>query len=203
MNFLGHCLFSDQSPAALAGSLWPDFGLRPSEKASPIFLTHFDRHQAIDKFTDQCDELESIRQTLRPIFRKTSPLVIDLLIDHYLAKHWQTLHPMPLERFANNCYQHLNQFKELPLSPRFEQTLFWMTEHDWFNAYAHSWGIERALKGMSRRIQFTTPLAKQAHQACALVAEYDGCFSDYLASLTQHLNAQDIVPGIKGLKKPD
>ncbi|MFQ3228679.1 ACP phosphodiesterase [Reinekea sp.] len=191
MNFLGHCLFSDQTPEALAGSLWPDFGLRPNNNASKVFLAHFDRHQAIDKFTDQCDELEPMRLKLRPVFRKTSPLVIDVLIDHYLAKHWSSHHPVPLEQFASQCYQHLDQFNEFPMSKRFEQTLFWMTKQDWFNAYAQPEGIEQALTGMSRRIRFETPLATHAHQACSLVAGYDECFSDYLNSLTQHLNKQD------------
>lgn len=190
MNFLGHCLFSDPSPEALTGSLWPDFGLRPTDNASTVFLRHFDQHQAIDKFTDQCDELEPIRLRLRPIFRKTSPIVIDVLIDHYLAKHWPSIHDAPLGQFASNCYQHLNQFDEFPVSQRFEQTLFWMSEHDWFSAYAEPDGIERALKGMSRRIRFETPLATQAHQACALVSEFDENFSAYLRSLSFHLNNQ-------------
>ncbi|MEJ2075879.1 MAG: hypothetical protein P8X79_20730 [Reinekea sp.] len=40
MNFLGYCLYSDANPAALAGSLWPDFAFRPSEESgSPESVT--------------------------------------------------------------------------------------------------------------------------------------------------------------------
>ena len=192
MNFLGHCLFSDQSPAALVGSLWPDFGQRPTTHASGVFLQHFDRHQAIDKFTDQCKELEPMRLKLRPVFRKTTPLVIDVLIDHYLASNWSNMHRTPLTDFAEYCYQQLMLFEEFPVNKRFEQTRFWMSEHDWFSAYATEIGIERALKGISMRIKFDNPLTTQAYQACTIVSPYENCFSDYLSSLTLHLEVNNL-----------
>ncbi|ATX75671.1 acyl carrier protein phosphodiesterase [Reinekea forsetii] len=187
MNFLGHCLFSDDTPAALAGSLWPDFARRPEPSTcSAGFLQHFDRHQWIDKTTDHHPLLEPLRIELRPVFRKTTPIVIDMMLDHHLAQHWARYHALALPAFAENAYHQLQRFDELTWSPRFERTLFWMTQQDWFVSYASSVGIQQALSGMAKRIRFDNPMVEHS-----LVAVHQtNLFVDTLDLFIEHLLTQ-------------
>lgn len=155
MNFLGHWLFSDPTPDALIGSLWPDFARRPDPNTvSEEFLIHFDRHQYIDKLTDTTPLLEPLRVALRPKLRKTTPIVVDMLIDHHLAKHWPAYHSERLTEFTNKRYQIANQFDTLRLPTRLQRTLFFMHRDDWLSAYKEPDQLVRALSGMSRRIKF-------------------------------------------------
>lgn len=155
MNFLGHWLFSDPTPDALIGSLWPDFARRPDPNTvSEEFLVHFDRHQAIDKLTDTTPLLEPLRVVLRPKLRKTTPIVVDMLIDHHLAKHWSDYHDEPLTEFTQQRYQLAHQFSHLPLPERMERTLYFMQRDDWLAAYKEPEHLVRALGGISRRIRF-------------------------------------------------
>lgn len=155
MNFLGHWLFSDPTPDALIGSLWPDFARRPDPTTvSDTFLIHFDRHQAIDKLTDTTPLLEPLRVALRPKLRKTTPIVVDMLIDHHLAKHWSDYHDEPLTEFTRKRYQLASQFKTLPLPERLNATLYYMERDDWLAGYKEAEHLVRALSGMSRRLTF-------------------------------------------------
>lgn len=155
MNFLGHWLFSEPTPDALIGSLWPDFAKRPDpQDVSDTFLVHFDRHQWLDRTTDTSTLLEPLRQALRPRLRKTTPIVVDMLIDHHLARHWQRYHSEPLAPFAGRRYSISRQFNRQALPERLSRTLDFMSEQDWLTGYRDEKNILRALQGLSRRIRF-------------------------------------------------
>lgn len=155
MNFLGHWLFSEPTPDALIGSLWPDFAKRPDPQAvSDTFLVHFDRHQWLDRTTDTSRLLEPLRQALRPRLRKTTPIVVDMLIDHHLARHWQRYHSEPLAPFAERRYSISRQFNRQTLPERLGRMLDFMSEQDWLTGYKDEENILRALQGLSRRVRF-------------------------------------------------
>ena len=187
MNFLGHWLFSDATPDALIGSLWPDFARRPDPNTvSEEFLVHFDRHQYIDKLTDTTPLLEPLRVALRPKLRKTTPIVVDMLIDHHLAKHWSDYHSENLDEFAQKCYQLVHLFKVLPLPDRMGKTLYFMDRDDWLVAYKEPKHLVRALGGMSRRIKFEDSMEAFGFWAIEQQMVHSDNISNYLESLDQN-----------------
>ncbi len=184
MNFLGHWLFSDPTPDALIGSLWPDFARRPDPNTvSEEFLIHFDRHQYIDKLTDTTPLLEPLRVALRPKLRKTTPIVVDMLIDHHLAKHWTDYHDEPLIEFTRKRYLLANQFRALPLPERMERTLYFMERDDWLARYKEPEHLVRALGGMSRRIRFEDSMEKFGLMAIDTADSQFNLIYNYLTSL--------------------
>ena len=184
MNYLGHWLFSDPTPDALIGSLWPDFARRPDPNTvSEEFLIHFDRHQAIDKLTDTTPLLEPLRVALRPKLRKTTPIVVDMLIDHHLAKHWSEYHDEPLIDFTRKRYQLANQFRALPLPERMGKTLYFMERDDWLTGYRETNHLVRALGGMSRRIRFEDSMEKFGLMAIDTADSQSNLIYSYLTSL--------------------
>jgi acyl carrier protein phosphodiesterase len=176
LNFLGHWLFSDATPDALIGSLWPDFARRPDPNTvSEEFLVHFDRHQYIDKLTDTTPLLEPLRVALRPKLRKTTPIVVDMLIDHHLAKHWSDYHLQPLTEFTQQRYELAQQFNVLNLPERMKKTLYIMQRDDWLAAYKEPEHLVRALGGMSRRIRFDDSMEAQGYWA---IKQYQSAISE-------------------------
>ena len=185
-------MFSDLTPDALNGSLWPDFGRRPdAADLSEAFYRHFDRHQAIDQLTDHHALLEPIRTALRPTFRKTTPVVIDMMLDHHLATNWERYHSESLEAFAQACYQNLRAFEGLAQPKRMTQTLYWMQSHDWFVSYRDPMGMVRALEGMSRRLRFDNPMHQHRHQAVDDTVRYADDLSAFVRWLQQELPTPD------------
>lgn len=208
MNFLGHCLFSENTPAALAGSLWPDFAKKPdSARCSDTFLRHFDRHQYIDRLTDASEILLPVRTQLRPVFRKTTPIVIDMMLDHHLAIHWQRYHNQRLEDFAQFTYSCLDAFNELPVPERLQRTLSSMSQHNWFVSYRSKQGMHNAFTGVARRIRFANPIPEHAHLAIEWTYHCESVLHDYILMLDSHIRTdgrKGSVPGLlpgKGLRK--
>lgn len=191
VNFLGHWRFSEPSPEALIGSLWPDFGKRPDPAAvSEVFLVHFDRHQWLDRVTDSSPLLEPLRTVLRPKLRKTTPVVVDMLIDHHLAKHWQRYHSEPIGRFTEKCYREARRFDALALPERLGKTLYWMSKDDWLSGYRHPENVLRALGGLSRRIRFADPMERYGYWSIEQLEEHEPAVEAFLLSITGRLAAQ-------------
>ncbi|GGX44567.1 acyl carrier protein phosphodiesterase [Saccharospirillum salsuginis] len=189
MNYLGHWLFSDPTPDALMGSLWPDFGKRPSpDEVSEEFLVHFDRHQWLDKETDRTPILEPLRQALRPKLRKTTPIVVDMLIDHHLAKHWTEYHQRSLTAFTRICYEQSRRFGALTLPAKLEKTLNWMREDDWLAGYQDPRNVLRALAGLSRRLKFDDPMVQSGHWAITQAQHHKSQISQFLTHVNRSLN---------------
>lgn len=188
MNFLGHCFFSDPTPEALNGSLWPDFARRPEDPDLPeAFYQHFDRHQQIDRLTDHHPLLEPVRETLRPVFRKTAPVVVDMMLDHHLARHWSSFHSLSLAAFADRSYRQLQAFSARPHPEKMAKTLYWMQTHDWFVSYRQESGLRQALQGMSRRLKFDNPMVANADQAVTACHQHRDELNAFLAFLSEEL----------------
>lgn len=189
MNYLCHCYFSELTPDALIGSLWPDFGKRPAEDdVSASLLAHFDKHQEIDRLTDHHPMLEPLRRILRPTYRKTTPVIIDMLFDHHLAKHWPDFHDHALENFAATVYQKFRVYQNPQLPNRLSKTLHHMAKDNWLVAYRYPTGIEQALNGMSKRLHFKNPLNDHTSFALGTEQEFSHLFSEFLRFLANKTN---------------
>lgn len=170
------------------GSLWPDFAKRPEPgQCSTLFLQHFDRHQLIDQLTDTSTTLAAVRDDLRPTFRKTTPIVIDMLLDHHIALHWHSYSSLTLEQFAHNSYQRLSAFNEMALPTRLAHTIEAMRNYNWFIAYRSPQGIEKALQGVAKRIRFANPITEQAATAVASTSKFKVPFDQHIDELCCHL----------------
>lgn len=190
MNFLGHCLLSDEHPSALVGSLWPDFARKPDDDdCSAMFIVHFEKHQRIDRFTDRHETLEPLREALRPVFRKTTPLLVDMLLDHFLANHWHDYHHQPLASFAQSTYQRLSEFDEIPMPEPLVKTIFWMKHHNWFVSYQAEAAIKRALSGIAKRIRFTNPIEDNLDKAFAIYYHQKYAIEPFMRALLEEFKA--------------
>lgn len=185
MNYLGHWLFSAPTPDALMGSLWPDFAKRPSpDEVSEEFLVHFDRHQWLDKETDRTPILEPLRQYLRPTFRKTTLVVVDMLIDHHLSKNWHHYHPIELQDFTHQCYRMAMEFQSLPLPIRLERTIIHMSQQDWLINYGDPAYLAETLQRISKRLHFENNLLICAKSSIKGEERYSIDIRYFIESLT-------------------
>ncbi len=112
-------------------------------------------HRHIDSFTDSHPLVLETRKLLYPYFDKYASVVQDVYYDHFLAKNWKDYSDVDLKSYTANVYAVLDTYKEY-YNDRALRALQYMTLQDWLANYATLEGIDRSLKGLSRRAKFAS-----------------------------------------------
>lgn len=134
-------------------------------------------HRFIDHFTDKHPLPLESRKLLYPYFSKYAQVVQDIFYDHFLASNWSVYHSLPLSTFAAKVY-HVMETNKNQLNERSIRTLHYMKMHNWLESYSSTEGIDRALKGMSRRAQFQSNME---HSLPALNKHYNELGTQFAA----------------------
>jgi len=143
---------------------------------------HF--HRFIDHYTDTHPIISEGKKILSPYFGKYNSVVMDIYMDHFLAKDWLSYSNIPLAAYSDSIYKILNMNKEI-LPERIQEMLPYMMKQDWLTNYAYFHGMEQVFKGMSRRAAFVshmedaTDILKLHYQAM------QDCFDHFFPDLIQ------------------
>lgn len=152
MNFLAHLLLSGSNTDVLLGNFIADavkgnqFRDYPQGVQKGILL-----HRFIDDFTDSHPIVLDTKILFRPVYHKLSPILVDILYDHYLAKDWHRYHHQHLRVYVDHAYSFL-QTQKGAMPERIRFMLPYMIQHDWLYNYQFQSGMERVLFGMSKRV---------------------------------------------------
>jgi acyl carrier protein phosphodiesterase len=152
MNYLAHIYLSGTNEDVMLGNFMAD-GIkgRKHEQYPPDVQKGILLHRFIDDFTDSHPIVLETKILFRPKYSKLSPILVDILYDHYLAKNWADYHNVPLKQFVEETYAIL-QRRWNELTPRVQRMLPYMIQYNWLYNYRTQQGIEHVLEGMSRRV---------------------------------------------------
>lgn len=152
MNFLAHAWLAGDDPAHQLGGLMGDFvkgplpaGL-PTDIAAGVAL-----HRRIDVFADGHPAFRRSRGRISPARRRAAGVLVDMFYDHFLACHWQALHPEPLSDFTARMYALMDAHRAV-LPPRLTGLLPSMRDDDWLASYRNAETVAFALNRMARRL---------------------------------------------------
>ncbi len=162
MNYLAHLHIAEQSDSSLLGNLLGDFVKGDPERQYTSDVVNGIRlHRWVDAYTDRHPLMTQSKAYFPDSTRRFSPIALDMLWDHFLAKNWQEFHRLPLRRFvdlAHNQVQNLHSLeKELP--ERYLRVTGSMWQGRWLESYTELENIEYALQRMSLRSVRMKPLA--------------------------------------------
>ncbi|NMP33316.1 DUF479 domain-containing protein [Thalassotalea sp. M1531] len=183
MNYLAHLLLSPNISAVRIGNLMGDFikgnqlGHLPEQVLIGIHL-----HRAIDKFTDNHEQVRALKLLLSSRRKRFSGIISDIVFDHLLAKNWQAYSDISLETFANQCYHELSVSHQL-MPERMANVVSKMTAQNWLLAYQSSQSISGAINGVSRRIRFENNLLGAADEVMPVLDEYQQAFLTFFPEL--------------------
>lgn len=152
MNFLAHLHLARLADSGLLGNLMADyirgnpFAQWPAPVAEGIAL-----HRRIDAFTDSLPEVREARTHFRPLTRRVAPITLDVIWDHFLAKHWQRIHPaLSLQSFLQQAEAEI--VPQLATTPEgFQQLNHILWRERWMERYAEAEYLQPVLKGMANR----------------------------------------------------
>jgi len=145
-------------------------------------------HRSIDDYTDH-HELTSIsKKRLYPTQHKYAGPVVDVFYDHFLAKNFLLYSEIPLDIFTLNAYQVLQSNQNI-LPPEVQQFLPYMIERNWLLNYSTLDGIERSLKGISRRLSFQNNLNSAKDDLVEHYSEFEKEFFQFFPQLINFVNS--------------
>ena len=176
MNFLAHLFLTQGNEDLTIGNFIAD-SVKSSEwgKFKQEVVKGIKIHHHIDEFTDKHPVVMRTKMKLREKHGKYSPVIGDIVYDHFLAKNFQDYSQISLDDFAQNSYSLFRKrWGELP-KPVQHMTKY-MEAGNWLFNYGNKEGLNSALSGMGRRASFKNKM----HQATEDVFEnYDNVKSTH------------------------
>ncbi|QBH98673.1 DUF479 domain-containing protein [Limnobaculum zhutongyuii] len=152
MNFLAHLHLASLADSSLLGNLLADFVRgNPDGEYAPEVVNGIMLHRRIDKLTDNLEPVREARRLFSQPHYRVAPIALDVLWDHFLARHWEQLeNTMPLVDFVaqakNNIVPHLS---ETPQGFQHINQYIWRDR--WLERYAELPFIADTLHNMAIR----------------------------------------------------
>jgi len=185
MNFLAHLYLSKSNKNILIGNFIADavkgnkYNNYPPEIKTGILL-----HREIDTYTDFHPIVRISKRRLNKRYRHYSGVIIDILYDHFLAKNWHNYSEIPLEIYAKNVYQHLNNNID-SFPEKVQYILPFMIQHNWLVNYATIQGIGKILEGMNRRTKGISKMDLAVEDLQLFYNEFENDFTTFFKELEQ------------------
>ena len=111
MNLLAHALLSGADPMVMVGGFAGDFFKGRLDDALPEKLHKgLLLHRLIDQWTDERECTIRAKFCFPLSRRRYAGSFLDMLIDHFLALHWESFSHLHLDDFAEQIYQRVEEY---------------------------------------------------------------------------------------------
>ena len=152
MNYLAHLHLASLAESSLLGNLLADFVRgNPAGEYDPAVVAGIMMHRRVDVLTDSLPQVRACRAYFSEEHRRVAPITLDVVWDHFLARHWQQLEPsLSLQGFTQQAQSQI--LPHLPLTPpRFQNLNGYLWPERWLERYAELPFIGNVLAGMASR----------------------------------------------------
>lgn len=151
MNYLAHAFLSFNHPEILMGNMMGDFIKgKQMERYDLRIQAGIKLHRSIDHFTDAHELVLQAQHLLRPEFRISSGVFIDIFFDHFLANHPDYFPDNTLLPFTEKVYATIQQQRGV-LDDAMLTYFGYMEQYNWLFHYSTKEGIQRSVEGMCKR----------------------------------------------------
>lgn len=187
MNFLAHLYLAGDEEGLIVGNFIADSvkGNKFNEY-EPGIAKGIQMHRTIDFFSDTHPIYRRTAHRLAPKFGKFSGVVTDMFYDHFLAHYWNNYSTLPLEQFAENMYTILRKH-QVDMPEKSKVILTYMSKYNWLVSYAKQEGIRRALKGLSERMKYYSPMDEAVDNLQQDFELYKKDFEEFFPLLQEHV----------------
>ena len=152
MNFLAHLHLATLADSSLLGNLMADFVRgNPQQSFSDEVVSGIRLHRRIDVLTDSQTEVKAAAAHFSADYRRVAPITLDVLWDHFLARHWSRVHPQQsLGAFVDSARAQIEP--HLAHTPeRFQNLNHYLWRERWLERYAELPFIADVLNRMAIR----------------------------------------------------
>jgi acyl carrier protein phosphodiesterase len=159
VNFLAHLQLAGADENLRMGAMLGDFvrGRAALEGFTPGVRAGIQLHRRIDSYTDALPEIAALRAWFPGDFRRYAGIIIDLGIDHELARNWGRWSRQTLEAFDGDVREMLDRrADEVPAE--LWRFMDYADRRGLFAAYRDRAEILYSLRGIGRRLSRPNPL---------------------------------------------
>lgn len=139
-------------------------------------------HRRVDTFTDSHPVVKASKARVASPYRRYAGILVDVFYDHFLVQQWSQFAAIPLGKFTAERYAILERFVDL-LPAKMHRLTRYMVTSDLLGSYAHTAGIENALKGIERRLKRPSNLALAIDLLDAHSLAFEQDFLDFFPEL--------------------
>lgn len=184
MNYLAHLHLAHLSHTSLSGALLGEFSRGTIDPQLPPSLQlGIQLHRYIDSFTDAHPLHAQRVRALPSPFRRYGGIIMDMMFDHFLAKHWSDYHSSSLADFIDYSHQQLLPNAHWP--PAMVTLVEHIKEYQLLARYQSLDGISYAIGGIDRRFRRPTPLPHVGPLLVSHYPEMEQAFFGFYPELSQ------------------
>lgn len=176
MNTLAHLHLAWPEPGLLAGALLGDHIKGPLKgRLAPDWERGIALHRRIDAVTDAHPETLRLLEAMPAQYRRWGGIVLDVSMDHCLARHWQQYHSTALEPFCDDALAQLEALADrFPDGARHQ--LQRLRYYQVLPGLKHRATVERMLAGIGDRLRHDNPLAQAGAELADMQDAIDDAF---------------------------
>jgi len=185
VNFLAHSALAFDDPSLLVGQFAGDFVRgRDLSGFPPRVATGIRLHRSIDAFTDAHPALRVARRGFEPTLRRHAGIVVDVVFDHLLARHWPAPAGRDLPGHARWVDESLAVHRTV-LPPALARFATFVRGERLLEGNVEPRSIGRTLERLSRRSPRMAPLALAATRGTPLVSSLSEPFAAFWPELVR------------------
>ncbi|MBQ4860563.1 DUF479 domain-containing protein [Pseudoalteromonas sp. MMG013] len=192
MNYLAHLYFAQENAHSCFGNLLGDFckGVNIECIEKPVKLG-LDNHRLVDAFTDNHIAVKAAKQCFTPKRRRFSGVVLDVLFDHFLIKHWTSYSDVSLSEFKHSRYAYL--IEATPNMPNhMSHVITRMVAEDWFSRYEQLTSLSDVLDSIALRIRFSNQFEGSIEEIIENYEYFNDVFLHFFPDLLRYVTEKSI-----------
>ncbi|MDT8437915.1 MAG: ACP phosphodiesterase [Wenzhouxiangellaceae bacterium] len=186
MNHLAHLVLAGDDPELQFGALLADHvrGREILATLPPGIAAGVRLHRSIDVWTDRHPVVRELLESLQRPWRRYAGIILDVLFDHMLDRHWTRFGPRSITHFAGQVDRHLQQRQAL-MPPRMQRFTGWAREVGLWCRYGERAMLERIFELLARRHGRREPLARGLELLDQLEPAIEQAFLDLMPTLRE------------------
>ena len=158
MNYLAHLLLSKEYPEEMVGNFLTDMLTWQEQQAlAGGYMEGMMMHRQIDAYTDRHESVRMCIRLIRSSQGKYAPVVVDILFDYLIARHWHTFNEESLDDFVLGAYGILNAHRSA-MSERIWFRVERMIHANWLIQYTTREGLQFVFERLQSRTRFENNL---------------------------------------------
>lgn len=190
MNYLAHALLAEPYAHSLIGNIAGDLVKGPLDGHGlhPRVADGVRRHRKVDLLTDRHPTYVQLRSAFPAGHRRYAGIVLDVLFDYFLTRHWDRFSVWTHDEFLDAVYDVLRDRSGLlpaglaVVAPR------WV-EADWLRVYARRDGIAAVLERTAARLRRPVDLVSMLTVVDRDEAVFEAGFLEVFTAVRQRLDA--------------
>lgn len=188
MNLLAHLYLAERSGTSAAGQILGDVIKGRLDGRHGGAVEHGIRlHRGIDGLSDAHPDHTALRRLFAPPLRRYAGILVDIGLDHSLARAWPQRDLGRLEDFAHRAQRRV--IAEWPATAPFPAARM-RGLAETLVGYANPSGIERALASVAARLSRANPVADAWPAMRAERAAFDARLPGVMADLERFVDGQ-------------